>query len=112
MTSSFRQSISGTRFDPDTNVKGRLVPGGSSPLNFTASVQPLSGDENLTLPESLRESQNYWLYTDTKLQTTDEKNKTKADQVTLFSKTFQIIRVEAWQNGVIPHYKALASLIN
>lgn len=111
--SSFRvYTISGTRYGIGTWTKGKYTPGTSSSIQFTASVQPLSGREKLTLPEGVREKVEYKLYTDFQLLTVDEKTSKNADRVVLFGKTYEIVKVEIWQNKVIPHYKALASLID
>lgn len=113
MTSSFRTyDIDGVRYDAGTMDKGRYVPGATSPITFSASVQPLSGAEKATLPEGIRERESYRLYTDFELHTSNEKEKKKADRIVLFNKTFEIVRANIWQNKVIPHYKAIASLID
>ena len=111
--SSFRvYTLSGTRYAAGSWTKGIYAPGTSSPIQFTASVQPLSGREKLTLPEGAREKAEYRLYTSFELQTLNEKAVKSADRVTLFGKLYEIIRVEPWQNNIIPHYKAIASLID
>jgi hypothetical protein len=111
--SSFRTyTIDGKRFAAGSNDKGRYVPGADSDIQFTASVQPLSGHEKLTLPEGVREKSAYRLYTSFQLFTSREGDNKKADRVTLFGETYEIIRVDVWQNKVIPHYKAIASLID
>lgn len=106
---NFRTSQTGTRREASTFVDGIAVPGASSVLNFTSSVQPLSGNEIETLPEGLRERANYWLYTSFELRTINQQTKTPPDEVILFGKTFIVKKVEAWQNGVINHYKVLVS---
>lgn len=113
MKSSFRTyDVDGVRYDAGTENKGRYVPGATNPIEFSASVQPLTGNEKLTLPEGIREKETYRIYTDFELHTSNEKDKKKADRVTLFGKTFEIVRCDIWQNKVIPHYKAIASLID
>lgn len=113
MVSSFRKyALTGTRYSAGSNAKGIITPGSTSPISFTSSVQPLNGKEMETLPEGRRQAETYRLYTDFALNTVDEKNKVKADRVVIFTKTFEIIKVDVWQNQVIPHYKAIASLID
>ena len=41
-----------------------------------------------------------------------EEELSKPDRVVIFGKSYDIIKVDAWQNNVIPHYKAIASLID
>lgn len=111
--SSFRTyTLDGKRFAASVNVKGRWTDGAEAAFQFTASVQPLKGNELLTLPEGLREKETYKLYTSTQLFTARENDDKKPDKVQIFGKTFEIIKVEIWQNKVIPHYKAIASLID
>jgi hypothetical protein len=109
---SFGQTVTGTRYATNTMDKGKVVPGTSSQISFRASVQPIPADEMKTLPEGLREKEAYRLYTETELFTVREAGKKNADRVSLFGKTFQIISVANWRNGVISHYKAVASLID
>ena len=111
--SSFRTyTITGKRYAASTNTKGRWVDGADSPISFKASVQPLRGNELLTLPEGQREKETYRLYTSFQLFTANESDKKKPDRVTIFDKEFDIIKVDVWQNKVIPHYKAIESLID
>jgi len=109
---SFRKPIVGTRTQAGSRVKGHFVDGSTSVLNFTASVQPLTGDERETLPEGLREKGAFRLYTDFKLRTDDQKTKDPADRVTLENKEYLVVMLEPWQNGIIPHYKAIVSEAN
>ncbi len=111
--SSFRKyTIDAKRFAASSNVKGRWTDGTETPFTFAASVQPLKGNELLTLPEGQREKESYKLYTSTQLFTANESEKKKPDKIQLFDKTFEVIIVEPWQNSVIPHYKAIVSLID
>lgn len=110
--SMFRQPVVGVRKDPPTNVKGRFTPGSTTPINFTASIQPATGDELDALPEGLRENGMYRLYTDFALRTVNESTKKPADVIDYNSKKYKIVQVEPWQNNVISHYKAFMSEID
>lgn len=111
--SSFRTyTIYGIRYGTGVFDKGTISAGTENSFQFIASVQSLNGRELLTLPEGQRQVETYKVFTDYELKTVDEKNKTKADRITLFGKKFDIIKVEIWQNKVVPHYKAIASLVN
>jgi hypothetical protein len=111
--SSFRTyTLDGKRFAASSNVKGRWTDGATTPFTFVASVQPLKGNELLVLPEGQREKETYKLYTTYQLRTADEPAKKKPDKIQIFSKTFEVISVEPWQNKVIPHYKAIVSRID
>ena len=110
--SSFRKPVVGVRTDPGGYVDGGEIDGSITPLNFTSSVQPLSGNEQETLPEGYREGGAYRLYTDFKLRAVNQNTKDPGDKITLDGKDYLIIVVEPWQNNVIPHYKAIASEFN
>lgn len=104
-----RQSLTGTRTEAGTLVKGRLTPGSTSAINFTASVQPISGDELLSLPEGIREEGMFKLYTDFALRSANQTTKEPADKINLFGKVYKVVFLEAWQNNIINHYKAIVS---
>ncbi len=111
--SSFRTyTLAGTRYAASTMTKGIATPGATSVIGFTSSVQPLSGKEKLILPEGIREKEAYKLYTSFALKTVDEVAKTKADRITIFGKTFEVVKLAIWQNNVIPHYKVIVSGID
>ena len=112
--SGFRQAITGARFTGagSFGVTGKYVESGSAAISFTASIQPASPKEMLTLPEGRRDGETYRLYTSFELKTADEVSKVNADRVTISGRTFEVLWVGIWKNDVIPHYKALVSLIN
>jgi hypothetical protein len=109
---SFRKARTGTRYDAPTSVKGIFTPGASTVLNFTASVQPVTGDDLNSLPEGLRENGAYILYTDFELRTGNQTTKEPADIVNLFNKKYKVVLLEPWQNDVINHYKAIVSEVD
>jgi len=106
---SFRQVMIGKRKIAGVYTDGIYVPASESTINFTASVQPVSGDEMETLPEGLREAGMYRLYTDFALRTVNQKTKTPADEIDYADKKYIIVFVQPWQNNVINHYKAFMS---
>jgi len=105
----FNQPLTGTRRAADTLTRGRAVAGATSVLNFSASVQPLTGNERQALPEGLRERGRYYIYTSFALRTEDQTTKTPADEVDLFGKKYKVVLLEPWQNNILGHYKALVS---
>ena len=106
-----RKPLVGKRFAVGTYTDGVWTQGSSSTLNFTASVQPLSGKDKESLPEGFREKAGYKLYTDTEMKTVDEKNGISADQVTIDGLLYEVVTVGVWQNSIINHYKVIVSLI-
>jgi hypothetical protein len=110
--SSFRKPITGKRFASPTWNKGRKTEGADSPIQFTASVQPLTNKELVALPEGQRERARFKLYTSFQLLTVVRGDSGHAaDQVQIESEWYEITQVGIWKNDVIPHYKAIASLL-
>jgi len=112
MTSSFRKSLVGTRFVAGTFPKGEYVEGGTSVINFKASVQPLKPNEMQLLPEGRRESEAFRLYTDFQLKTvrTESGSELNADNVTIDGENFEVLSVAKWKNNVLNHFKAVVAL--
>lgn len=106
----FNQTVNGIRYGAGTYTKGQYSPGAETELIIQASVQPLAGRELDLLPEGRKELESYKLYTTFELRTANQANQTQSDEITLFGKSFEVIKVENWQNAVLPHYKAIVSL--
>ena len=106
----FNQTIAGIRYAAGSYTKGQYSPGAETPIEIQASVQPLAGRELDILPEGRKELESYKVYTTFELRAANQNNQTQSDEITLFGKSFEVIKVENWQNAVIPHYKALVTL--
>lgn len=70
----------------------------------------------LLLPENRRQAVTYRLFTDYQLRTADPVTQINADRVTILDKAgaarvFEVISVAEWSNGIIPHCKAIVSLM-
>lgn len=80
------------------------------PFTIQASVQPLMGRELQALDEGRRQRAAVRLYTEFQLRpVADGKN---PDRLTLDGQDFEVISVEDWtKGGMIPHFKAVASLL-
>lgn len=115
MASSFGNTISGVRHSGAGayDALGKWSEGGTDPISFKGSIQPPLGDDMASLPEGRREVEAYRIYSEFELKTVDENGKINPDKLTLFGKTnaFEVVRVEAWQNGVRSHYESLVALI-
>lgn len=90
------------------------------PFTIQASVQPMRGKDLLSLPEGRRASASFRLYTDFRLRTVDDKAQQNPDRVTFRIpahdltaplRTYEVIHVDDWQNGIVSHYKAVVSLL-
>ncbi len=85
-----------------------------TPIPITASVQPTTGEEMLSIPEGRRNRKSYALFTSTKVEVIH--TGANPDQVSIYGERYEIIRVEIWQNnppvfGIINHYKFIASAL-
>lgn len=73
------------------------------------SAQPTSDVRNA--PAEWRPLKSYWLYTDAELLAAEQANSVlDADVAVIGADECVVLWVENWANGVIPHFKALASL--
>jgi hypothetical protein len=101
-----RQTITVTRRLKGSYVNGVYVSGATSTSTIRASVQPTTSDDLLSLPEGRRSSGSFRLYTND--QISEQTATHDPDIVTLFGEKYEIVKVFKWDNGVIPHLKALA----
>lgn len=84
-------------------------PTGKTLTPFTlknCSIQPVSGNEKITLPEGLKEKVTYKLYTSTKVKTVDYDDYTLADRVDFNGDRFIVIKVQDWDMSVQSHVEA------
>ncbi len=111
-----RRTLAGSRPGGAHDANGRWQETTAATFTFEASVQPLSAREMKSLPEGRKASASFRLYTDYPLRTVDDKNARNPDRVTIadragFSRLYEVISVEDWGNGIVPHYKAVVSLM-
>lgn len=110
----FRKPINLYRKVAGAYVSGIWVEGAEVLILITASVQPTTGEEMLSIPEARRNRKSYALYTSTKIEVIHTgKN---PDQVLIDGKRFEVIKVDIWQNNptvfnVVNHYKFLVSAL-
>ena len=90
-----------------TYVNGKAVPGSTATSTIVASIQPLSGQEMLLLPEARRTSQAVVIYTATPLRVANSVAGLDADIITYSGSDYEILSCEPWQSDVISHYKAV-----
>ena len=110
---SFRQAH--TLFRPTAGgdyVDGVWVPVGFDEIAITASIQPATGKDLQNLEEGRRNGAVYAVFTDTEIKLTEQATTaddpgTKADELVISSVRHEALHVEAWQNNVINHYRAL-----
>lgn len=93
---------------------GRYKKGTTTTLTIRASVQPLSLREQATIvgPDGARNVSYVKIYTDTPLipqsAAKGQGKPTMADIVQYLGRRFLVIQCDAYQSGVISHYRAYA----
>lgn len=111
-----RRTLRGQRPGGAYDENGRWQESAAGSFSFEASVQPLSPREIKSLPEGRRAAASFRLYTNFALRTVDDKNARNPDRITIvdragFSRLYEVVSVEDWGNGIVPHYKAVVSLM-
>lgn len=108
--SSFRRQIIIRRVLPGRWVNGEWFDGAEKSIPIQASIQPASSEDMRSLPEGKRKSGTYKLYTSFALRVAVE-GQHSADLLTINGEEYEISSIAPWDNGVIPHCKALATRI-
>lgn len=117
MFDQFRQNVTVIRKNPGyRNIKGQWIESEDTSFVIRASVQPASPREMELLPEGRYTSEILRLYSDTRLNTVDTRNRINPDIVVLGldvenDDRFEVIQVFPWQNMVISHFKMLIAKV-
>lgn len=130
LTGTGNQTISVLPLQPFlSNITVFTVTGGASQpaltianspqiISATASVQPVTGDEVMLIPEARRDRENYSFFTSTQILGVTTQN---PDQVTVLKApfagiVFEVIQIWDWQNNStftnVNHYKYIALRLN
>nr|DAY75999.1 MAG TPA: Minor capsid protein [Caudoviricetes sp.] len=111
----FRRPVTIERTSLGTiDENGRYQKGTTGTLTIQASVQPLSIREQSTIvgPDGARNVAYVKIYTDAPLipqsAASGQGEATKADVVRHLGRRFLVIQCDAYQSGVISHYRAYA----
>lgn len=109
------------RFAPGQYVSGKwrdgeeIIPhddqGNEIFFSMTAVIQRMSPQETLTLPEGDRTREWIKIYTSTKLERSNEAEKTKGDIVNYKNREYEVRKVEDWEEFRLPHYRVIAILL-
>jgi len=83
--------------------------GADTTLEIEASIQPATGSDMKLLPENRREEETTKLYTDTRLIGIIRGSGMNPDIIIIDGDDYEVVSVYPWSNGVIDHYKVLAS---
>lgn len=113
----FRIPINLYRKNGGSYTLGRWVNGTETLIPITASIQPTTGEEMLSLPEGRRNRKTYTLFTSTPIEVIHGLNDSiNPDEVEIFGERYEVVQVEVWQNnppvfGIVNHYKFYASAL-
>ncbi len=83
----------------------------TSDSKITASVQVLSANEMLLLPEGDRLKEAIKIYSDVPLMVSSNDNLREADVVFWDNRAFEVQKVEKWQQLDLKHYRSIAMLM-
>jgi len=104
--SRFTRTVTVTRNSSGSYVQGVWVQGATETFTITASIQPATGRDIDALPEGRREYRHVNVYTDTRLIPQDDD--ATGDVIDIDGENFEVVTVESWQLGGLPHYEAIA----
>jgi hypothetical protein len=104
-------------WDQGGTDRGRFNSKNCKTFTIKASVQPLTGNEIVQVPEHRRTRETVKIYVFDRLVTSDEKSLKPADIVEHDGKMYEVHSVENWKTGGrfstdLPHYKAVATKID
>lgn len=110
MPSSFRRPIKIWRYaeKPVLGDDGRYTIADPTEMSIQASVQPLKATEMEALPEGRRGSRAVKVYSDTELLMVDQQSGQQPDQFEWLGRRYEVVGSDAFQSGVINHYRSYA----
>lgn len=110
MPSSFRRPIKIWRYSekPVLGDDGRYTIADPTEMSIQASVQPLKATEMDALPEGRRGCRAVKVYSDTELLMVDQQSGQQPDQFEWLGRRYEVVGSDAFQSGVINHYRAYA----
>lgn len=112
MIDMFSEDLTVIRTSKDGSyVLGKYVPGKESTFKIRGTVEPLSAQMMMLLPEGERTKESIRIYTANELNTVDALNGRKADVVCYRGKQYEVHLVKHW-TSLIPHYAVVAVLKN
>lgn len=95
----FNSALTIVRPGAGAYVSGVWVPGATGNIGIQGSIQPASGKDLQLLPEGRRVEAAYAVYTVSQVLL--------GDRTTIQGEAYEALAVQPWQNGVLPHYKAV-----
>lgn len=101
------ETVTRIRYSAGAYANGVWTDGSETESDITASVQPVSGDDLLRMPEGLRTRDVVAIYTADSLRTANETDGIAADHVVHQDEEYEITSVERWTLPMLPHYRAI-----
>jgi hypothetical protein len=110
----FSRSITVKRPPAGDYVRGVWSEGADTELTFETPVQPASDKERKALPDGYDVDSVVELSVDTTTlpQIAQRGLNKNSDKLEIEGQEYDIIKLERWTNGVIPHYWIVAALKN
>lgn len=88
-------------------VNRKWVNVNGTPINIKASFQPIKGEDLQNLPEGVRSSNIFKIYTKTEVKNVKQGTDRRGDLITFKGVAYEAIQVFPWQNGTMNHYKVI-----
>lgn len=99
------------RFMPGQWKSGKFTERGYRDQKILASVQPLKGTELVDESVARRTENMVKIYTEFKMETTDQSQGLKADIIFWKGDQYEVHSVSDWQLGNLKHYKVMAKKV-
>ncbi len=106
LSNIFKQNVVVTRKGDGSWVDGVWVESENLVFTIKASVHPVSSQEMQLLPEGYRNQSGYVLYSNSELRTASPGNN-NPDVVKIGNVDYVVLRVEAWENTHLSHFRIL-----
>lgn len=103
----FRTAQTVMRQTAGAYYRGEWANGVETVVTVYGSVQPVSGQELMVLPEGRRTRDTVKIYTDTELNTSE--NNQQADKILWRGHLYEVAMKAPYQSGVINHFKYYAT---
>lgn len=102
---SFRKPQTIKRLTAGDYVNGVWVDGAESTITIMASVQPMTGQDQLVIPAGKRLADYVKAYTSSDLQVLGEVEGLQPDRLVWRGKEYECISADVRQMDILPHYK-------
>lgn len=103
-----RKTLQAYRLTEQLDSRNRVLDPIKTPFTIeNASVQPVSGGVQQTLPQGIRDKIVYKLFTTTPITTVVEGSETLADRVDYEGETYLLLGVKRFTSGVLNHNEAV-----